>query len=82
MDTISEDISKPKLFDMRLLAESVNTDVRNGTTTHSLNEALQSLRMNLEDYQGRYPELQTLEEQIHYLDRILQVKLTPTEFSA
>ncbi|ELT93088.1 hypothetical protein CAPTEDRAFT_185150 [Capitella teleta] len=72
MDTISEDISKPKLFDMRLLAESVNTDVRNGTTTHSLNEALQSLRMNLEDYQGRYPELQTLEEQIHYLDRILQ----------
>lgn len=73
----SELFSKPKLFDMRLLTDFLEGDLNSGRQhfqAQSLEEALQSLRTNLEDYQGRYSELQSLEEQTQYLDRILQVK--------
>jgi hypothetical protein len=39
---------------------------------NSLDEALQSLKTTLEDYQGQYAELQELEEEIQYLDRVIQ----------
>ena len=63
---------KPHLFDMRLLAESL---VEN--TTHyeasSLEDALHNFRLALEDYQGQYPELRNLEEQVIVLDRMIRV---------
>lgn len=41
--------------------------------TGNIEDALLSLKTTLEDYQGQYPELQKLEEQVHYLDRMLKV---------
>ena len=43
-------------------------------TSGNIQDALVSLRATLEDYQGQYPEIQKLEEQVHYLDRLLKVR--------
>ena len=66
-------MSKPRLFDMRLLTDALEQKGLGGhrEPAGSLDEALRSLQGVLEDYQGQYPELQILEEQIHRLDRML-----------
>ncbi len=58
---------------MRLLTDALEQKGLGGhrEPAGSLDEALRSLQGVLEDYQGQYPELQILEEQIHRLDRML-----------
>ena len=41
----------------------------------NLEEALQSLSTSLEDYQGKHPELQKLEQMVNRLDRLLKVTI-------
>ena len=70
------EISKPRLFDMRLMTDSTenNSNTSSRSEASSLEGALQSLSTVLEDYQGQYPELQHLEEQVQALERLLKVR--------
>ena len=68
--------AKPKLFDMRLLRNSLEEESAmrgGGTVPTMLEEALLALRGTLEDYQGRYDELRALEEQVTVLDHVVMV---------
>ncbi len=72
---------KPGLFDMRMLAESLE-GVGGGAYAYgrhqehwSLEEALENLMSALEDCRGHYPELQKLEEQIQNLDAMIKVRI-------
>lgn len=76
--------SKSNPYDMRQLSNNLvvegafpATSVGGGKFPgmNAIENALLSLRTTLEDYQGQYPELQKLEEQVHYLDRMLKVLL-------
>ena len=71
-DMGGDKLGKAKLFDMRLLSESIDQGIgkQEGVT---LEDALYSLKSTLEDYQGQYPELQKLELQIRKLDKLLKV---------
>ena len=87
MDTINENnqglhggggekYAKAKMFDMKLLSESIDQGIggsSNKQDTTTLEDALYSLKSTLEDYQGQYPELQKLELQIRKLDKLLKV---------
>ena len=64
---------KPTLFDMRLLTDSLVESHMSRNEASTLEDALRNLRMTLEDYQGQFPELQKLEEQIISLDRLVRV---------
>ena len=67
---------KPRLFDMRMLAESLE-GVGGAYSLHqeavSLDEALSGLLSALEDCRGHYPELQKLDEQIQNLHKLVEV---------
>ena len=69
---------KPRLFDMRMLAESLE-GVGGAYSLHqeavSLDEALSGLLSALEDCRGHYPELQKLDEQIQNLHKLVEVSL-------
>ena len=69
------DSRKNQLFDMRLLADSLENNSPMRQEPGSIEEALHNLSSILEDYQGQYPELQKLEEQIIVLDRLLKVNM-------
>ena len=67
---------KPRLFDMRMLAESlegVGGAYSRQQETVSLDEALNNLLSALEDCRGHYPELQKLDEQIQNLHQLVEV---------
>ena len=69
---------KPRLFDMRMLTESLE-GVGGAYSRHqeavSLDEALSGLLSALEDCRGHYPELQKLDEQIQNLHKLVEVSL-------
>ncbi|XP_064634122.1 rho family-interacting cell polarization regulator 1-like isoform X2 [Lineus longissimus] len=69
--TVDLATQKPRLFDMRMLADSIEDSSVSRQEYASLEEALQSLITVLEDYQGQYSELQKLEEQVAILDEML-----------
>ena len=79
IDSTDLNKQKPRLFDMRLLAESLDHSMSRQESV-TLEEALQSLTTILEDYQGQFPELAKLEEMVHNIDRL--IKVSPITLSA
>ena len=73
-ESITDSIHKPRLFDMRLLADSLESPSSRHSDSASIEELLHNLGTTLEDYRGQYPELLKLEEQIHLLDLLVKVR--------
>ena len=77
-DSLDLSRQKPRLFDMRLLADSLESPASRHSDASSLEDAVHSLSSALEDFRGQYPELHTLEEHIHSLDALIKVSLLKT----
>ena len=78
-ETMDLNSHKPRLFDMRMLAESlegVGGAYSQHEDTASLDEALSNLMSALEDCRGHYPELQKLDEQIQSLHQLVEVGIS------
>ncbi|XP_013409002.1 rho family-interacting cell polarization regulator 1 isoform X2 [Lingula anatina] len=68
----TERVAKPKLFDMRLLSETTGMHLSpHEEVPRTLEQALNAIKTTLEDYQGQYPALRHLEEQISRLEEML-----------
>ncbi len=73
--TDSADLSpqRPHLFDMRLLADSLDSPSSRHSECESIEDAIHNLSSSLEDYRGHYPELHHLEEHIAQLKALVMV---------
>jgi hypothetical protein len=74
-ESITDSIHKPRLFDMRLLADSLESPSSRQSDIGAIEDMLHNLASTLEDYRGQYPELLKLEEQIHLLDLLIKRSL-------